>query len=439
MTPVSVCLRRWSCYTVLLVMLLTAACAMPFSSGATPTVARPSPTSALAGQTVYWNQNDWLTALRASDGRVRWQAGHQWANLADGTGSFSYGPSTTTLSGDTLYSLGINARLSAAVYASAVSDGTIRWQVPVTGCLTEPVNVPLVADGVVYVALTGHYSGFISCEQIGWVYALQKSDGRVLWRVPFDRVVFSTLALTNGVLVVANSSYPANPEVFTLTGLRASDGKQLWHISNTRTLSAFTAGDGMVITSGHADARFASGIRVEALRARDGAQLWDSVIIDNESNDATAPVLANGLVYVGNSAGSLFALRAIDGKVNWRFPFSTHNGALGGLLAVNHRLYLGVGPDLDVLDADNGTLLQAFAVFTERIASARPEYVWSAPVVTDNAIFVSAGVYDCLSGFLCHPDELNGKLYALDIITGKMLWQYQTQQGYTVSAPVLGT
>lgn len=432
--------RRRMWVTALLgVLLALTGCELPLLPGTSRPIDRPDPkappVSPLASQTVYWSQNTWLTALHASDGTMRWRTGHWMAPCANGScSSFSFGPFVPTLTNGTLYAVGINDQQTAAIYAIAANDGKGRWQTPIAGCLALPVAAPLVSDGVVYVAQSGHWTGDIACGPSGWVYALRASDGKVLWRVPFERVVWPNVALTNGVLVVANSTYPADPEIFSLTGLRASDGKQLWHISQTKALANFTAGDGIVITSGNASARYASGISIEAFRARDGAHLWESVVI-NSGAGASAPLLASGTIYVYGGDSYLYALRASDGRISWRI----HAGVSGAPTLVNGRLYLGVGRNLDVLDAASGALLRSYLVFDQEVPPAdHPTYVWSAPVVTDSAIFVSVGLFACPEGFLCRPDTLAGKLYSLDAATGTILWQYQSPQGDQVTPPVPG-
>ena len=171
---------------------------------------------------------------------------------------------------------------------------------------------------------------------------------------------------------------------------------------------------------------------IEAFRASDGAHLWESVIISSQSV-ASTPFLANGTAYVHGDDGYLYALRATDGHIMWRF----HTGvrSIGAPAYANGRLYVGIGPTLDVLDSTSGALIRTYALFDPATVSSDVRYGWSAPVVTDTAIFVSAGFYDCV---MCPPESLNGKLYALDTTTGKLLWQYQSPHGFSVTTPLLG-
>ena len=187
--------RRSALFTTLLIALLvTASCAFPPYPGSSRPVHRPTPQttplSSLANQTVYWSQDQSLWALSVHDGSQRWRVAPWKAPLPSCAGC-PVGPEALVLANDTLYTLTINEHASAGVYAFATSDGTTRWQTSVAGCPGYPDHAPLVDGNVVYVSLTEHSSGEINCGPTGWVYALQASDGHVLWRVPFARSVFS--------------------------------------------------------------------------------------------------------------------------------------------------------------------------------------------------------------------------------------------------------
>lgn len=435
--------RRQALFVVLLAALLvTAGCAFPPYPGSSRPVHRPTPqttpSSPLASQTVYWNQALSLWALRASDGHVRWNIGGWSGPLPGCSGcTYSVGPGDPALADGALYTLTTNDQASSAVYSYNINDGTSRWQTPVKGCLAFPGSPPLAAAGVLYVALTNHRSSNLKCGWNSWVYALRASDGHILWQVPFTPSAFSTLALTDGVIVVSDSTYPANPEIISLIGLRASDGKQLWRISDTKNIHGYIARDGVVFVARTRGIRYDSGLNIEAFRVRDGARLWVTTVM-NSGSGGSAPYLANGMIYVYNSDRSyLYALRATDGKVVQRFQ--TGAQFTGTPVFANGRIYVGAGPALDVFDATSGALVRSYPLFDPLTVPSNARFVWSDPVVTNMAIFVSAGYWDCPAESICHADSLIGKLYALDIATGEVLWQYQAPNGYGVATPILGT
>ena len=116
--------RRVTLVALLIALLALVGCEMPSFSGTPRPVDRSAPTatpvSPLASQTVYWSQNA-LRALRASDGKIRWQMEVKWASCGNDGCAFTYGPLMSTLDNNTLYSLGTNDHNTGAVYAPARS------------------------------------------------------------------------------------------------------------------------------------------------------------------------------------------------------------------------------------------------------------------------------------------------------------------------------
>jgi outer membrane protein assembly factor BamB len=430
-------LRAW--VIVLLAGLLAAAGCAP------PWVAQPSrrpaptatPVSPLASETIYWDQGMSLWALRASDARVRWQL-HGWSGPLPGCDGCTYtvSPGTPTFDHGALYTLTVNDHASSAVYAFSAVDGSTRWQTPVAGCAS---SAPLVVDGVVYVSLTGHRSSNFRCGKSGWVYALRASDGQVLWRVPFaEHNVWAPLALANGMLIVANSRDSVSSPMSYLSGLRISDGKVVWRIAHPTDKIEFTASDGVVIAKTTAGIRNNSGLRVEAFRASDGMRLWASAVIPSpDPTYFTTPLLANGMAYIVSGSGDLYSLRASDGHLAWLFQADTQS--VGAPVFDHGRLYIGVGPFLDVIDATSGTLLREYPLFDPVWVTSDVRFDWSDPVITPTTIFVSVGAGACFDNPLCGGDPFHGYLYALDTATGKLLWRYKTLDDFGASTPVLGT
>jgi alcohol dehydrogenase (cytochrome c) len=104
---------------------------------------------------------------------------------------------------------------------------------------------------------------------------------------------------------------------------------------------------------------------VVALDAASGKQLWDVQIVGQVPGEGLdmAPIASNGLVYIGNSGGDtfgvtghIFALRATDGSIAWRFETvpntpevlatwpeaSTQNPPTGGGVWTSFALQTGV-------------------------------------------------------------------------------------------------
>jgi outer membrane protein assembly factor BamB len=352
-----------------------------------------------------------LFALRASDGQVRWK---------------DPGPAAPTLVDGTLYAIMPSA---AAAYALAATDGTTRWNVTFPGCFTAvgSNDSPLLAGGLLYIAVSGH-----DCAPSGWVYGLRASDGAVVWRTPFERAVLPTRALTGGALLVASSTYPASDEQDFLTALRPADGARLWRILLDITPYYIAAQDGIIVVSG-----YFYGDKFEARRASDGQRLW---ITPANRYNLAPPIVANGLVCVSGQDGSLYALRLVDGAVQWTFAVGTGTGLFGASVpaVVGNTIYWGAGPLLYALDARTGVLRHFYHLFSDKEDGGPGDYryYYSPPTVADGALFVAARVTPACNLPNCR--EESATLYALDIATGAELWQHTEPEGLPTLPPVVG-
>jgi outer membrane protein assembly factor BamB len=424
---------------VLLAALLLpiALCAGGCAAPRAPTTARrPTPTatvSLLARTVLAVSVSTRLVALRASDGQERWHVGDWTWPLPGGGGELIFGPVAPVADGGMLLATA-NADHTGipTAYAFHPADGSIRWHTPLAGCIAG--GSPLVAGGVLYIALTGHASSNLDCGPSGWVYALREADGAVLWRKPFARVVFPSLALSGGVLVVLHDDYPADPETAYLTGLRPDDGAVLWQVQRPAGLSeAFAAGDGVVVLSrtlriGYTDQWTA---HIEAFRAADGTRVWQAEPAVHF--EATIEAIAHGLVYVYSDLGELSALRVADGSTAWRYQ--TGGQSIGAPALVGDALYVGAGPGLLVLDAANGTRVRAYTLTPSSSPTSTADdapSLWTRPLLTGGTIVVAAAVVTS-NGFRGYADWA---LYAVDQASGRVLWQRPAPAEAAYSAPV---
>jgi len=143
------------------------------------------------------------------------------------------------------------------------------------------------------------------------------------------------------------------------------------------------------------------------------AQSWSIVLdggCDNQTSEASAPVLEGGLVYVGGRDGGIYALDATTGTERWRFQ----TGA-------------DLQPDSRVIVVPRGTssgeqVGQALAEEKRRRASGR-QLVTATPVVAGGSVYV--GSWD-------------HRMYSLDAATGKLLWDYDAAAPVAAGALVHG-
>jgi len=353
--------------------------------------------------------------------------------------------------------------LNQAVYALRASDGTLLWRFNTSG----PANdaPPLLVNGIVYVSATVLQD---TGSQIGFVYALRASDGNLLWRFTRNNEVYppvvgggvayvasgdgliSALRANDGSLLwryttsesVDGSPLLVNGTLYVSTradassdrgqghlyALRVSDGSLLWRYT----------GQGPVYTPAMVDgiAYVSSEYGLAALRANDGSPLW------HYSPAAIAfgsPVVSGGIVFATGTPlppnatsnggyllqtipmtekmpfkmlnSTLYALRASDGGVLWRYKMS-----VGIFLSIiDGRVYLTTSvsqsqSDVYTLRASDGSLLWRFAM----------EDTPASIVIVGGAAYIGA----------------DGALYALRVSDGSPLWR-TPMDGMVYNTPVL--
>jgi outer membrane protein assembly factor BamB len=192
----------------------------------------------------------------------------------------------------------------------------------------------------------------------------------------------------------------------TVYALRASDGGLLWRYQAAGPVGGPVASppvvvDGIVYVNANVDQGlgYLTGY-IYALRASDGTLLWRYTTGNFVYHGYVySPTVANGVVYIASQAGSLTALRASDGALLWRY---TAKGQVAVSLAANGIVYvldtnIDQGPDyLEALRASDGRLLWR-----------TPSYDY-LPVVVNDVLYITS----------------QAGLSALRARDGALLWRY---------------
>ena len=131
----------------------------------------------------------------------------------------------------------------------------------------------------------------------------------------------------------------------------------------------------------------------------------------------TAPIIAGGVVFIGDDSGAVSAVDAADGALRWR---TYVGGAIFSPPALWHdRLYAGSADGrVYAIEAATGRLLWSFRAAPDdrwipvygRLLSTWP--VAGGVVVQDGMVYAAAGI--------AHYDGTY--VYALDAVTGKVKW-----------------
>jgi eukaryotic-like serine/threonine-protein kinase len=274
------------------------------------------------------------------------------------------------------------------LYALDLSTGSEQWRFGTGGAVD---SAPAVADGVVYVA-----------SRDGSLYAVDAAEGTLQWSYATggERMLdfwdfYLSDPLVVGEVVIFGSGDGAIHAVDRLTGALA------WrHATSEVVHAAPVLGDGLVYVGGF------DGI-LRALIPETGEVAWE---FETEGNAGfprgdiqRAAALVDGVLYFGSRDYRLYALDATDGRMLWSLEES------GGWIIATPL----VTPTHVFFGASDGQRFYALDRSTGEVA-------WTIPVFT--RVFgtaVSVGGAVVFGGF-------NGKLMAVDPESGEMRWSFQT-------------
>jgi polyvinyl alcohol dehydrogenase (cytochrome) len=157
---------------------------------------------------------------------------------------------------------------------------------------------------------------------------------------------------------------------------------------------------------------------------------WDFPITDKIGAKhfvSASPTVANDRVYIGAWNGIMYALRASDGRVQWKFdtadPNPQERGGLTGIqssaaVLADGRVYFGAADAYYYCLDDRGRLIWRTQVGNPDESSSGGEgaHAWSSPAVHDGKVFVGRSSHD-------DGPCIRGRVYALDQDTGAVVWQ----------------
>jgi len=293
------------------------------------------------------------------------------------------------------------------LYAIDQQTGQAKWKFKTGGPIASS---PAVADGWVY------FSG-----NDGIFYALTADTGSVKWR-------FSTEGGERRF--EAKGLHGAPPEWQTIPDpfdhFTSSPA-----VSNGRVY--FGSGDG----------------NVYALDARTGVLQWKFA---TGGVVRASPAIVNNTLYIGSWDSYLYALDAETGQERWRFKTGedpiNHNqvGFQSSAAVVDGTVYVGCR-DAHVYAVDAMTGRKKWDYYT------RKSWVNTTPAVRDGMVYAGTGdthlfqaleaktgrlrfTFDAkvgmfsspaLAGDLAYIGAINGRLYAIDIKSGGLAWEFLTE------------
>jgi outer membrane protein assembly factor BamB len=318
------------------------------------------------------------------------------------------------LVGGVLYVVGFDYNNGGKdLYALDAGSGDLLWYYNVGGPRSV-ISAPAVANGVVYVG-----------SDDGNLYALNANTGVLLWN--YTRGIaglYSSPAVVNGVMYTTFSQYP---RIVGVLAFNASTGAFLWgwgHGSDGTALA-----DPVVVEGGVVEAIIGPHHECDTycyfvlwLDASSGAErgryylsypeptgaslaagyfTFASTLYgpgwqyDTGTIIASAPVVANGVVYVGSD--NTYALDAGTGTLRWQSTIVGSDYAVA-----NGVLYVSGGSIFYALDASTGAILWKYTTGS---------WINSSPVVANGTVYVGSA---------------DGNLYAFGLPSDQMSKEFKS-------------
>ncbi|MHB8595301.1 MAG: outer membrane protein assembly factor BamB family protein [Ktedonobacteraceae bacterium] len=294
-----------------------------------------------------------------------------------------------------------------------------------------PVNYPVslsAAGGICYVSST-----------TGVVTALRVNDGGVLWHYASGKAGEGSITVVDGVIYLA-PLYPSgsNASTVTIEALRARDGSQLWirtFPTDSPSTFQFTVVNNVVYVESEIE-------KMDALRASDGSSLWNYT---PHVPVIALPSIANGIAYVVTQDNHVSALRVSDGLPLWTYHSPIPIEPVSPIEA-NGMLYLSVQyGGIVALHANTGMLLWRYTL-SDPALYVYPQYLVANGIIyaltQDGHLFalrasdgstiwrVLLNAYDMLPPLTIAGGEIyitapDGSVDALRENSGSVLWHYQ--------------
>eukprot|EP00038_Savillea_parva_P007483 m.170467 g.170467 ORF g.170467 m.170467 type:complete len:518 (-) comp13247_c0_seq1:127-1680(-) len=189
-------------------------------------------------------------------------------------------------------------------------------------------------------------------------------------------------------------SPPPPPPPHTFVAVRADYGTYLWstNVSASET-SAAVGNNGLVYVSDGTGSVYAFNTSRESL----GVLVWTT---RNVGNEWSTPVVAEGMVFTSLSSGVLHALDALTGRVKWNATFEGYN-ALAPTVEGETLYIAGAFPTLYAFNIMTGK-----AMWNTTLGYG---HLWSFPYVDAGKVYIGSD---------------DGHLFVLDATTGKQAWNF---------------
>ena len=403
-----------------------------------------SATPTVAGDAVYFP--DWagnLFAVKKSNGRLIWS--HRISEYDGVDGAVSrVSPAVDddlVIIGDILSSNQVHN--GANVMAVDRKTGSLRW---ITQVETHPAAIitgsPVVFDGVVYIGVSSNEEtlatnpAYPCCSFRGSVVALDAKSGVMLWKT-FDMPDNNgeTNQYSGGAVWQPPAIDPKRGTLFIGTGNNYTVPPEVVACQNANPTANCTAPDDFF------DAALALDLKtgeVKWSKKLQGADTWTVACLTSTGPNPNCPVpsspdfdlggsgpnLVGNIVGFGQKSGIYWALNPDDGNIVWSTPVGP-GASLGGIewgtAADGKRIYVAIANSdhLPYTLVPSGRKITWGAWSALDVATGK--ILWQTADPTEGTI--DRGSVSVANGVM-YAGSNSGQMYALDATTGNILWNF---------------
>lgn len=292
-------------------------------------------------------------------------------------------------------------RGNAHIYALDGSDGTLLWSYPVRNSIKNTIAID-------------HGRVFAQDAQ-GYLYAVDAETGKLRWEKQLP--VNGLPALIDGLVADEGVIYAGSGK--GLCAFESETGKLLWKNEawgqGEGTTSTLTVGNGLLIGSVQWSALYGND-------AKTGKKLWAAS--DNGlRNRGSSPAMHGALLYL-ISDKSFFILEAATGKVVVRKPLPYNVDVTSTPLLTDKEIIFGsaqkglVALDCETLEEKWVCPVEDALVYTCPYSRQPSATIETSPVWAGNTVYVGAS---------------DGTVYGINKEDGKVVWKHAT------GAPIFGS
>jgi len=211
----------------------------------------------------------------------------------------------------------------------------------------------------------------------GSLSALDPASGAVIWTQKLDAPVSGAPTVVDGLVYVATRDNRA-------WAVDVENGRVRWQLSGTPGVSGIVGAASPAVTDRLAIFPFNSGELIGALRMG-GVRVWNSLVTGERPgraysmvSDVTGePVIANGIIYAGNTVGRTIAMN-MGGERLW----TAREGAIGPVWVTGGSVFL---------ISDEAQLVRLNANTGERIWGVELPYYTKEKLKRRKAIYANFG------------------------------------------------